>query len=117
MLNVSKSTRSDPDNLMVKSNEFSLDEPSIFAEENVPFVIPCKKASLKVEVKLMSPEEVTEKSYNETVGFQVVSSATRKFKQISCIFKLHQKSQVQKFWLWVQSREFFINDNIAKVSC
>lgn len=75
----------------------------IFADENVPFVIPCKVTSPKVHVKLMPTDEVTVLSYNETVGFKVVSSAIKKRESISCLYNLRNQSQEQKFKLWVQS--------------
>lgn len=81
-------------------------EQNIFAKENVPFVVPCKVSSPKVGVKLISKEKVTEISYDETVGFQVVSLATKEIILISCIYNLNNQSQEQKFYLWVESRKY-----------
>ena len=65
----------------------------IIGKQYEPFVIPCKPTSPKVKVELIKEDgEVTEISFNETVGFDVVSTdAIEGF--IICNFSLNDKDQ------------------------
>lgn len=65
----------------------------IIGRQYEPFVIPCKPTSPKVKVELIKEDgEVTERSFNETVGFEVVSNETTDGALIACKFSLNDKT-------------------------
>lgn len=71
-----------------------------------PFVVPCKPTSPKVKVELIKEDgEVTEHSFNETIGFHVVSNESIENGLISCKFSLNDKTNQSDF-LFVVDRRF-----------
>lgn len=76
----------DPDSLLVENHEHNM----IIGRQYEPFVIPCKPTSPKVKVELIKEDgEVTERSFSETVGFEVVSNETNDGALITCQFSLN----------------------------
>lgn len=64
-------------------------------QQYVPFVIPCKPTSPKVKVELIHEGgEVNVTSFNETIGFTVVTESTEvKRIEIECLFTLVDNSE------------------------
>lgn len=80
----------------------------IIGQQYEPFVIPCKPTSPKVKVELIKEDgEVMEISFNETVGFVVVSNDALEGGFISCNFSLNNKAE-QSIAIFTVDRRFLL---------
>lgn len=83
----------------------------IIGKQYEPFVIPCKPTSPRVIVELIKEDgEVMEISFNETVGFLVVSNDAIEGGLISCNFSLNDKAE-QLIIIFTVDRRFLIRLN------
>lgn len=95
----------DPDNLLVQSHEHNM----IIGLQYEPFVIPCKPTSPKVKVELIKEYgEVMEYSFNETIGFHVVSNDSIEGGMIFCNFSLNDKIDILEFMFDVDRRFYYL---------
>lgn len=75
---------------MVENHEHNM----VIAKQYEPFVIPCKPTSPKVKVELINENsEVKEISFNETIGFHVVSTEAMEANFIFCKFYLNNRTE------------------------
>lgn len=95
---------SDPDNLLVENHEHNM----IIGQQFEPFVIPCKPTSPKVKVELIKEggEVIKELSFDETIGFLVVSDEVIESGLLWCNFMRNNKSQPGNFMFQVDRRFF-----------
>jgi hypothetical protein len=76
----------------------------IMARQYEPFVIPCKPTSPKIKVELINENgEVNVTSYNETIGFTVVSDTATTIS-IHCEFSLNGTVHPNYFDIYINRR-------------
>lgn len=81
----------------------------VIGKQYEPFVIPCKPTSPKVRVELIKEDgEVTELSYNETIGFVVVSTEAIDMGFARCYFSLNSSTHQEQIFFQIDRRFTFL---------